>query len=727
MQPIIQLNRKLGCAVVLVAAILASEGKPAGAAVTNLTASADTFINSALPGNNAGAEDHVAAGRDGVGGVRRGLFLFDVSSIPAGSTITSAAFRVGVVQTPTFGSVGSTFGLFRLTAVWGEGIGNGPGGPGGQNGAPASTGEATWNSRQFGINNWTGPGAAGDYGTPALASTFVNGVAVYEWSGAVVAGAVQAWLDSPGQNLGFILVSQSEATAHTARRFGSREGGSPAILIVGYQPPPPPTLTSISIGTNRLLELRWASSPAWEYDVEFTASLAGSPQWRVAEPNVPASGTGTNVWFNPPYLASPLYPSNQSLSYRLRALPAAPAALPMVLDIVATNLISPTVLTHAGDGSRRLFVAEQTGQIRIIDSNRNLAPTPFLDLSGKMTNLAPNGIGGITNAGLNPIYDERGLLGLAFHPHYAVNGRFFVYYSSPRTGPGTNDHESILAEYLVSAADANVADPATERVLLRVDEPEFNHNGGALVFGPDGYLYVTLGDGGGGGDKHPPIGNGQSLNSLLGKVLRLDVDSGSPYAIPADNPFVGAAAARPEIYAYGFRNPWKMAFDRGGSRQLFVADVGQDLWEEINLVRKGGNYGWRILEGNHAYDTDLAQTLGIDIAALDFPIHEYGHGPLGISIIGGFVYRGTNYPALAGKYVFGDFSTSFGSPDGALYYLDETRPGIWERFEVRPGGSRLGRYVKGFGEDEGGELYLLSTTKLGPSGTTGDVRLLRKP
>jgi len=207
------------------------------------------------------------------------------------------------------------------------------------------------------------------------------------------------------------------------------------------------------------------------------------------------------------------------------------------------------------------------------------------------------------------------------------------------------------------------------------------------------------------------------------------VDSGVPYGIPSDNPFVDVAGARPEIYAYGLRNPWRFSFDRGGTHQGLVADVGQDEWEELDVLQRGANYGWRIMEGDHAYDPALATTLGVHIASLAFPVFEYGHGPLGIAIIGGFVYRGSQYPDLVGNYVFGDFSTGFGAPDGQLCYLSETRPGIWQRFDFQlyPEAGRLGRFVKGFGEDEAGELYLLSTTELGPTGETGDVRRLVRP
>ena len=282
----------------------------------------------------------------------------------------------------------------------------------------------------------------------------------------------------------------------------------------------------------------------------------------------------------------------------------------------------------------------------------------------------------------------------------------------------------MLSEFSFSTTNANIADSGCESIVLRFDEPEFNHNGGDITFGPDGFLYIPTGDGGGAGDQHPPYGNGQNVSNLLGKILRID-PSGSPYSIPVDNPFVAVPGARPEIYAIGMRNPWKLAFD---STNLWVADVGQDLWEEVDLVRMGGNYGWRIMEGRHAYDLNVASTVGIDVHALDAPIHEYIHGPLGISIIGGFVYRGTNYPALQGRYVFGDFSTSFGVPDGALYYLEETRTNIWERFAFSlTTSNRLGRFIKCFGQGPDGELYLGSTTNLGPSGTSGDIRKLHIP
>ena len=378
-------------------------------------------------------------------------------------------------------------------------------------------------------------------------------------------------------------------------------------------------------------------------------------------------------------------------------------ALRIHLDRIAQRLHAPTVLTNAGDGTNRLFVCEQTGKIFVID-NGGLVKTPFLGLSDKLANI-------------NPIYDEKGLLGLVFHPDYINNGRFFVYYSAPKSGPGI-DHESIVAEYHVSA-DANIADPTSEQIILRVDEPEANHNGGQLAFGPDGYLYIGLGDGGGAGDQHGIIGNGQNTSVLLGKILRIDVDGGSPYVIPADNPFVGVDGAD-EIFAYGFRNPYRFSFDTV-SGDLFVADVGQDEWEEVDIVVSGGNYGWRILEGTHPYDLALATMLGINLSSLEAQIHEYSHD-VGHSIIGGYMYRGSASPDLVGKYVFGDWSTGFFVSNGKLFYLNETQPGIWERVEFQMDTEKpLQRSVLSFGVDEAGEIYVCTTRTIGSLRATGEV------
>ncbi len=371
------------------------------------------------------------------------------------------------------------------------------------------------------------------------------------------------------------------------------------------------------------------------------------------------------------------------------------------LDVIAEGFNSPLYATHAGDGSNRLFVVDQIGIIYVIE-NGDLLPDPFLDLTDKIIDL-------------DVTYDERGLLGLAFHPDYETNGRFFVYYSSPKSGEKIN-HETILAEYQVSDNE-NMADSNSEQIILTVDQPEANHNGGQLLFGPDGYLYLGLGDGGGAGDQHGTIGNGQNKETLLGSIIRIDVDNEEPYTIPSDNPFIDSEG-RDELYAFGLRNPWRFSFDRD-TNKLFVADVGQDEWEEINILEKGGNYGWRILEATHAYDLDLADELNIDVNSLQDPIHEYSHS-LGRSITGGYVYRGTENPELTGKYIFGDWSSSFVRPRGNLFYLEEIEPGDWQRFNLLS--SNFNRFVMSFGEDENGELYVLSKTTLGPTGSTGDIR-----
>ena len=375
------------------------------------------------------------------------------------------------------------------------------------------------------------------------------------------------------------------------------------------------------------------------------------------------------------------------------------------LKIIAEGFNSPIVLANPGDGTNRVFICDQIGIIYIIE-NDTLLEKPFLDISDKIVELSD-------------IYDERGLLGMTFHPNYENNGKFYVYYSAPKTGPGIN-HESILAQYTVTLDNPNVADPNSEYIIFRIDQPESNHNGGQIEFGLDGYLYIGLGDGGGAGDQHGIIGNGQNINISLGKILRIDVDGGNPYTIPSDNPFVGTDGLD-EIYAFGFRNPWKFSFDRLNG-ELFVGDVGQDLWEEVDIVIKGGNYGWRIMEGTHFYDEDLLYYLGLTIEDLEMPIHDYSHD-LGKSITGGYVYRKNTSSNLYNKYIFGDWSSDFIGPSGKLYYLEEIAPGTWERFNLLVRDSNnIDRFILSFGEDESGNLYVLSKTTLGPTGNTGDVR-----
>jgi len=397
------------------------------------------------------------------------------------------------------------------------------------------------------------------------------------------------------------------------------------------------------------------------------------------------------------------------------------------LELIAQNLNSPLALVSAPDSSGRLFVADQAGLIRIIDKNSSLLAEPFLDLRNKM-------------AVLNANYDERGLLGLAFHPNYKANGRFFVYYSAPlRAGaPVGWDHTSRISEFKVSVADADKADAAAEKIILEVDQPQSNHNAGQIAFGPDKMLYMPIGDGGQANDAglgHAAGGNAQDINQLLGKILRLDIDSSSPYAIPGDNPFVGANG-RDEIYAYGFRNPFHISFDAGGSRLLIAADAGQNLWEEVDQVIKGGNYGWNIKEGRHCFDPDNpnvspAACSGAGKILLD-PALEYkninqGQGGLGAAVIGGYVYRGNAIPGLRGKYIFGDWSKSFSRGDGTLLAAD-IKDNDWPYKELRiknMTNGRLNAFLTGFGQDENNELYVFIKANSGPAGATGKIYKIR--
>jgi glucose/arabinose dehydrogenase len=344
----------------------------------------------------------------------------------------------------------------------------------------------------------------------------------------------------------------------------------------------------------------------------------------------------------------------------VRAGPTLPSAQ---LQRVIGDLTQPLYVTHAGDRTGRLFVVEQAGLIRVVRDGRVL-PTPFLDIRRKVI------AGG-----------ELGLLSVAFHPRYAANGRFFVNYTSQE-----GRLKTVIAGYRVSRSHADVADP-TEQVLLEIPQPFRNHNGGLNTFGPDGMLYVGMGDGGSAGD---PQNNGQRLDTLLGKMLRVDVDGGAPYRVPPDNPFVARAGARPEIWAYGLRNPWRFSFDRGTGR-LFVADVGQNDVEEVNLVERGGNYGWNIMEGSQCYRSGTCDTAG-----LRPPIAEYSH-TLGCSVTGGYVYRGARIRGLAGRYLFGDFCS------GRLWVLTEEPNSRWTMATWLP--TTLS--ISSFGEDEAGEIYVV--------------------
>lgn len=317
-------------------------------------------------------------------------------------------------------------------------------------------------------------------------------------------------------------------------------------------------------------------------------------------------------------------------------------------------------------GTGRLHVVEQGGVIARFDDDAT-ATTTFLDLSS-----------------LVRFEGEQGLLGMAFHPEYATNGYVFVNYTEAATG------DNVLSRYTRDSGNSDQLDPTSALEILRTEQPFENHKGGQIRFGPDGYLYIALGDGGSGGD---PLGNGQNLQSLLGKLLRLDVDSvTSPnnYSIPASNPFVGVAGAREEIYAYGLRNPWRFSFD-SATDLLYAADVGQNRLEEINIISSGGNYGWNVMEGSECYP------LGSTCSSNDYelPLAEYRR-PLGYSVTGGFVYRGVALAERVGDYFFADFTT------GRIFHLDDQEPStVLEAFDTQIS-------ISAFGEDEDGELYVLS-------------------
>jgi len=358
-------------------------------------------------------------------------------------------------------------------------------------------------------------------------------------------------------------------------------------------------------------------------------------------------------------------------------------------DGIATPL-RPILVTHAGDGSNRLFVPTQQGVIHVFSNGQNAKPTTiFLDIS--------------SNVSFNVKTDEEGFLGLAFPPKYREQGRFFVYYTNKH-----RPHQNVLASYGVRKDAPNRADPDSEEILFTFKKPFWNHDGGTLCFGPDGYLYVALGDGGAAND---PLGHGQRLNTWLGKILRVDVerrDEGLPYAIPKDNPFAGRDDARPEIWAYGLRNVWRMSFDRK-TGVLWAADVGQDTWEEIDLIVKGGNYGWNLREARNPF----GQHGSPPRADLIEPIWEYHHN-LGKSIIGGPVYRGKQFPELDGAYLYADYVAGRA---WALWYDPQQERVVANREFKLPNKTP----IMSFGEDEQGEVYLTFAAANG----RGVLRLVR--
>lgn len=403
----------------------------------------------------------------------------------------------------------------------------------------------------------------------------------------------------------------------------------------------------------------------------------------------------------------------------LAGCPLFPAGISLLASSIRLELLADGLPTLVGvefpdDGSGRAFLVGQAGQILIRDSDGAVAATAWLDIRDRLVTLDEN-------------YDERGLLGLALHPEFSDNGRLFVVYSAPPSGP---DIDSVLRLSEFSALPAlDFVTPASERILLTIDKPGDNHNGGQLRFGPDGFLYLSVGDGGGQGDSGaghtPEIGNSQDRRSLLGKILRIDVDAAQPYAIPADNPFADSADARPEIYALGLRNPWRFSFDGDGDdTRLFVADVGQNLFEEINLVVSGGNYGWRVREATTCVNLAALSSPLDDCAATDAfgapllnPILSYDRS-VGRSVTGGYVYRGRAIAALRGKYIFGDLSAALLSADGRFFAASESSSGVWSYSELAVEGradGRIGEYIYSFAQDRAGELYVITNPTISPT------------
>jgi glucose/arabinose dehydrogenase len=420
--------------------------------------------------------------------------------------------------------------------------------------------------------------------------------------------------------------------------------------------------------------------------------------------------------------------------------PIQKGAVTVGLKQVAAGFTTPVTGTFTKSVNNSLFVVDQVGKISVVDLKKGGTPRLFGDISSKVLTLGCFGIN----------YDDRGAFGLAFHPDYKKNGLLYTFTSMPPQGtdniPANRcnsrlpDHDNVVTEWRVPnpKSDSAVIDPASAREVLRSAHPQFNHNGGELRFGPDGYLYVSLGDGGAADDQgpgHVATGNAQDLTSLLGKVLRINPNAGSAapgYSIPPDNPFVGIDG-NDAIWAYGFRNPYKMSFDRK-TGQLYVADVGQNDIEEIDIVTKGANYGWPVKEGTFAFNNNAAANgfvTGDVISGYIDPIAQYDHclAPVlpnntctareGVSITGGFVYRGDKIKELRGRYVFADYSTGFFSSTGRLFYLDAA--GAVKEMNIA-GATALNRSVLGIGEDEKGELYLLAKSGAIP-GDTGVTTL----
>ncbi len=398
------------------------------------------------------------------------------------------------------------------------------------------------------------------------------------------------------------------------------------------------------------------------------------------------------------------------------------AEMSVKLEPFVTAVNTPLAMVQP-KGDDRLFVLEQFGRVRIIQNGEMLAE-PFLDIRNRLPTLFSD-------------FDERGLLGITFHPNFKNNGRFFIAYSARLDFQGDLgkefwwDHTNIVSEFKVSADDPNVADAGSERIISSMDWPQFNHNGHWIDFVSDGMLYISAGDGGYANDwgigHNVTMGNGQDMTVLHGKILRVDVDGGHPYKVPDDNPFVGDRNAQPEIWAYGLRNPWRCSFDTG-TGALICADVQQNSYEEIDIIEKGKNYGWRRMEATHCFDYQKPDDhpASCDQSGLTKPILEYNNctakpdGCKGVSNTGGYVYRG-GHAAWLGKYFFGDWSKSFAEMDGQLF-VATNNSGVWvmEHVDVTNMSGNL-PYVLAFAQDAAGEVYVLTSIPTGPVGSLDTI------
>ena len=402
----------------------------------------------------------------------------------------------------------------------------------------------------------------------------------------------------------------------------------------------------------------------------------------------------------------------------LLAASPANADVKIKLEEVASGLTHPLAMVSIPDGSGRKAVIEQTGQVRIIDARGRLLPDPFLNIESKIVRL-------------HHFFDERGLLGIAFHPNYRENGKFYIAYSAPLRSDAELEkklwysHTNTVSEMTVMKDNPNKANANSEKIISQIDWPQFNHNGHWIGFGPDGKLYVSTGDGGYANDwgigHNVTIGNGQDLTTPLGKMLRLDVDKDDLAA--SDNPFAGRTDVAPGVWAYGLRNPWRCSFDMAGDRQLFCADVQQNSFEEVSIVTRGGNFGWRKMEADKRFDyvnpNDHPATC--ERTGLTDPILVYNNctkkpqGCLGISVTGGHVYRGS-HAAWAGKYIFGDWSKSFAAMDGQIFFGTKGADGKWALEKAVAPGMETLPYMLAFAQDERGDVYALTSISTGPVG-----------